>query len=78
MATKTISITEEAYERLASNRKNKESFSEIIERITNKADILDYAGALTDLEASSMEKRINESRKESRSRMEKVRGEMAQ
>ena len=76
MATKTISITEGAYERLASMRKSNESFSEIIDRITNKTDILDYAGILTNTEASNMEKRIAESRKKSRARMERIRSQL--
>jgi len=36
MATKTISITEEAYEALIREKKDKESFTETILRITKK------------------------------------------
>ena len=36
MATKTISITEEAYEALVREKKNKESFTETILRMTKK------------------------------------------
>ncbi len=42
MATKTISITQEAYEALLREKMNKESFTEIILRITKKT------GKLTD------------------------------
>jgi predicted CopG family antitoxin len=37
MATKTISITEKAYEALLKEKKNKESFTETILRITKKS-----------------------------------------
>ena len=42
MATKTISITQEAYDRLKMRKENNESFSEVINRITNKVNILDF------------------------------------
>ncbi len=47
MATKNISITEDAYMRLATRRKGKESFSDIINRLTGKEDLLQYAGVLS-------------------------------
>ena len=50
MATKTLSITEEAYERLSSKKRGKESFSEVINRITNKKSLLDFVGILSDKE----------------------------
>ena len=73
MATKTISITEEAYERLKTKKKGNESFSEVITRITNKKSILDFAGILTNEEADHLKKTIAESRAQSRKRMEKNR-----
>ena len=44
MATKNISITEDAYKRLAALRKTNESFSEIINRITDKNSLRDFIG----------------------------------
>ena len=38
MSTKTISITEDAYKRLANLKKENESFSMVIERVTKKSD----------------------------------------
>ncbi len=78
MATKTLSITEHAYERLAGLRKGNESFSEIIERITNKVNILDFAGILKKSEAAEVESRIKETRSKSKKRMEEIRKELAQ
>ena len=47
MATKTISITEKAYDALLKEKKNKESFTETILRITKKSNkISDCFGSL--------------------------------
>ena len=72
MATKTISITEEAYNRLLSKKSENESFSEVINKITNKINILDFAGLLTNKETASLTEKIKESRNLSRKRALKV------
>lgn len=64
MATKTITITEEAYRRLKQSKTDDESFSQIITRITGNAGrLLKFAGTLTDEEADRLEARIKENRK---------------
>ena len=67
MATKTISITEEAYERLLAKKREKESFSDVVNRITNKVDLLSFAGILSKTEADKIEKSVSKSRTLSRS-----------
>ena len=62
MATKNISITEEAYMRLASLRRGKESFSEIINRVTQKKQLMDFAGILSKKTADRVEQHIQERR----------------
>lgn len=73
MATKTISITEEAYERLRLQKESKESFTDVINRITGKRSLLELAGILTNEEADKMKGYIKERRAASRKRAERIR-----
>ena len=66
MATKNISITEEAYSRLANLKRNNESFSEIIVRVTGKANLRDFFGALSKKKADELADSINKKREENR------------
>lgn len=51
MATKTITITEDAYERLKTRKRDGESFTETIIRITDgDRDVMDGFGAMRDVE----------------------------
>lgn len=64
MATKTLTITEEAYRRLKQSKTEDESFSRAITRLTSNAGkLLKFAGTLTDEEANRLEARIKENRK---------------
>lgn len=72
MATKTISITEEAYERLKMKKEQNESFTDVINRITGKRSLLELAGILSNEEADKMEQVIKKSREASRKRMNKI------
>ena len=65
MATKTISITEEAYERLKSRKKENESFSDIINKITHKKSLFEIAGSLSGKESEGVEAFIIKMRKKS-------------
>jgi predicted CopG family antitoxin len=52
--TKNISISEEAYERLAALKKPNESFTEVVNRLTRKRSILELAGTLTENEGNEI------------------------
>ena len=73
MATKTISITEEAYERLRVQKEKNESFSDVIYRITGKRSLLELVGILGKEEAERLEKHIKERRLASRKRVDRIR-----
>lgn len=66
MATKNISLTEEAYRRLRSFGKENESFSEIVMRITGKQDIRKFFGILSTERADELEKAIEKNRERHR------------
>jgi predicted CopG family antitoxin len=80
MATKTISITEEAYSRLKSLKREKESFSQVINRVSGKHKLREIFGVLSGKAGGEFEKSILESRRKHRKarykRMEKIRKEL--
>jgi len=65
MGTKTVTITEEAYKKLKMEKMEGESFTEVIDRLTDKdkgrKDLMEFAGAWKDFD---VEKIIKEGRKE--------------
>jgi predicted CopG family antitoxin len=69
MGTKNISISEEAYERLAALKKPNESFTEVVNRLTRKRSILELAGVLTEKEGEMMRGEIVGLRKSSSMRV---------
>jgi predicted CopG family antitoxin len=64
MATKTISITEEAYNKLASLKQENESFSRVIERMTRKKKLGDFFGVISNNTADKIEESIKMGRNE--------------
>lgn len=72
MPTRTISITEEAYERLKMLKEKNESFTDVVNRITGKRSLLELAGILSEEEADKMEHHIKEMRARSRERMDRI------
>ncbi len=47
MGTKTISISEDAYQRLVRLKREGESFTDVIQRVTGGADLGRYAGSIS-------------------------------
>lgn len=46
MGTKTISLSEDAYERLKAMKRESESFSDVVRRLTRGVELGDYYGIL--------------------------------
>ncbi len=64
MATKTISITKEAYDRLKMRKESGESFSDVIVRLTERKALSDFAGILAPSSVKALSEAIAEVRRE--------------
>ena len=69
MGTKNISISEEAYERLAALKRPNESFTEVVNRLTRKRSILELAGTITEVEGKEIRGEVEELREASSKRV---------
>lgn len=72
MGTKNISISDEAYSRLAAKKLPKESFTDVINRLTEKRSILELAGVLTEAESNDVAREIEKLRSRSSRRITSV------
>jgi len=63
MATKTISITREAYDRLKARKGPGESFSDVILRLTERRPLAEYAGMLSKSSVSAIREAVEEARR---------------
>ena len=72
MATKTISLDEEAYERLKAHKREGESFSEVVKRLAGERSWAEVTGILSDAEADTLEGVIDSGRERSRDRREQL------
>jgi len=70
LGTKNISISDEAYSRLAAQKKSKESFTDVINRLTEKRSVLELAGILTKSESKDILSNIRKLRKSSAKRLD--------
>ncbi|MCU4926742.1 antitoxin VapB family protein [Natrarchaeobius sp. A-rgal3] len=76
MATKTISLDEEAYERLRARKKEGESFSETVKRLAGERSWNEVTGILSEDEAADLETAIEEGRTKSRERSDRLTAEL--
>lgn len=60
--SKSIRLSEEAYDRLAAHKREEETFSEVVLRLAGERSLLDLAGILPDEEADALRDAIAERR----------------
>ena len=76
MATKTVSISEEAYNLLKSMREGKESFTEIIIKIAKKDPLSKLVGVLTKKDADELRNYVKTSRGQTEKRLQETKERM--
>ncbi|WP_254523391.1 antitoxin VapB family protein [Natrinema caseinilyticum] len=76
MGTKTISLADDAYERLRAEKRENESFSDVVRRLTEGTTLEEYYGTLGEDTADELEgivsRRRTERTNESRDRVERI------
>jgi predicted CopG family antitoxin len=60
--SKSIRLSEEAYDRLAAHKRDDETFSEVVLRLAGERSLLELAGILGDEEADALRDAIAERR----------------
>lgn len=70
--SKSIRLSEEAYERLAAHKEEDETFSDVVLRLAGERSLLDLAGILSDEEADALEDAIDERRARRRDDLEEI------
>lgn len=68
--SKSIRLSEEAYERLAAHERDDETFSDVVLRLAGERSLLDLAGILSDEEADAIRDAVAERRERRRSGLE--------
>ena len=72
MGNKNISISDEAYMRLYKLKGKEESFTDVINRLTKRTNILDLGGVLSERETNELKSVIANLRKDSENRMKEI------
>jgi predicted CopG family antitoxin len=72
MSTKTITLGEDAYDRLRALKHGNESFTEVVLRLTSDFDITRLAGILTEDEGNRLDVVVKEGRELSKRREKRL------
>lgn len=71
MPSKTLQITDEAYDLLASLKQDRESFTDVVKRLAGERSLFDIVAVLDEEQARRLEQRIEQGRERSRKRRSK-------
>ena len=77
MGTKTISLADDAYEKLRAQKREGESFSDVVRRLAGDVSLAEYHGALSDDTAGELERIVEKRRREREDTHEKRVRELA-
>ncbi|WP_092813778.1 antitoxin VapB family protein [Halopenitus malekzadehii] len=70
--SKSIRLSEEAYDRLAAHKTEDETFSEVVLRLAGERSLLEIAGILSDEEADALRDAIDDRRERRANGLEEV------
>ncbi|WP_255196479.1 antitoxin VapB family protein [Halorarius litoreus] len=70
--SKSIRLSDDAYERLAAHKREDETFSEVVLRLAGERSLLELAGILSDEETMELEEAIEERRERRNKDLESV------
>jgi len=70
--SKSIRLSEEAYERLAAHKREDETFSEVVLRLAGERSLLELAGILSDEEAEALRDAVDDRRERRSGELEEV------
>lgn len=74
--SKSVRLSEEAYERLKALRREDETFSEVVLRLTGERSFLELAGILSDEQADALEDAIEDRRERRQVELDAIADEM--
>ena len=74
--SKSIRLSDEAYERLASHKRDDETFSDVVLRLAGERSLLELAGLLTDEEADALGEAVEERRERRHDDLEEIADDM--
>lgn len=70
--SKSIRLSEDAYERLAAHKREDETFSDVVLRLAGERSLLDLAGVLSDTEADALRDAVDERRQRRATELEET------
>lgn len=64
MGTKTVSLSEDAYNKLKALKEDNESFSDVVRKVTKTSNVSKFHGALSEDTADEIEENIRKNRED--------------